>query len=255
MSERMSVRGRVIVITGASSGLGRHFSNYLASQGAIIAACARRMPLLEALVSEIRSAGGQAAAVPVDVTDGASVERVFEAVRISVGVPDVLINNAGATHTKPVHDLTEAEWDNVIDTNLKGAFMLSRAFSQQWRAGNRPGCIINIASILGLRVTGLVAPYAASKAGLIHLTQALAFELARFSIRVNAIAPGYIQTDMNRWYFESEAGQALIKRIPQRRLGHAEDLEDVLQLLASDASAYMTGVTIPVDGGHLCSAL
>jgi NAD(P)-dependent dehydrogenase (short-subunit alcohol dehydrogenase family) len=255
MSERMSVRGKVIAITGASSGLGRHFSKYLASQGATIAACARRMPLLEELVAEIEGAGGRAMAVPVDVTDAASVEGLFETIRRGIGTPDVLINNAGATHTKPLHDLTEAEWDIVVDTNLKGAFMLSRAFSQQWRTGGRPGCIINIASILGIRVTGLVAPYAASKAGLIHLTQALAFELARFSIRVNAIAPGYIETDMNRWYFQTEPGQALLKRIPQRRLGQAEDLEDVLQLLASDASAYMTGVTIPVDGGHLCSAL
>ena len=255
MSERMSVKDKIIVITGASGGLGRHFSKYLAAQGAKVAACARRIPLLEALVAEIRGDGGQAIAVPVDVTDAASVDRVFEAVAKGLGLPDVLINNSGATHTKAIHDLTEVEWDSVIDTNLKGAFMLSRAFSQQWRSSGRPGCIINMASILGLRVTGLVAPYAASKAGLIHLTKALAFELARFSIRVNAIAPGYIETDMNRWYFETAAGQALIKRIPQRRLGRAEDLEDVLQLLASDASAYMTGVTVPVDGGHLCSAL
>jgi NAD(P)-dependent dehydrogenase (short-subunit alcohol dehydrogenase family) len=251
----LNVKDKVIVVTGASSGLGRHFSIFLASQGAKVAACARRLPLLEALVGEIKSGGGRAIALPLDVTQAESTQGLFEAVKNGLGTPDVLINNSGLTLNDAVLDQTESNWDAVLDTNLKGAFMLSAAFGRQWKAGAHPGCIINIASILGIRVAGMVAPYAVSKAGLIHLTQSMALELARHSIRVNAIAPGYVETDLNQGFFASPAGQAMLKRIPQRRLGRAEDLDGALLLLASDASAYMTGAVIPVDGGHLLSTL
>jgi NAD(P)-dependent dehydrogenase (short-subunit alcohol dehydrogenase family) len=251
----MNVKDKVIAITGASSGLGRHFSKFLAAKGAKIAVCARRMPLLETLVDEIKSEGGAALAVQLDVTQAASIESVFDAIQSRLGMPDALINNSGLTLNNPVLEQTEADWDAVMDTNLKGAFMLSSAFGRQWKANSRAGSIINVASILGIRVAGMVAPYAVSKAGLIHLTKSMAFELARYSIRVNAIAPGYIETDINRGFFLTPAGEAMLKRIPQRRLGRAEDLDGALLLLASDASAYMTGVVIPVDGGHLLSTL
>jgi len=251
----MNVKDKVIVVTGASSGLGRHFAKFLAAKGAKIAVCARRLPLLDTLVDEIRRGGGRAIAVPLDVTQATSNESVFEAVKAGLGMPDVLINNSGLTRNDPVLDLTEADWDAVLDTNLKGAFMLSSAFGRHWKSNAKPGCIINIASILGIRVAGMVAPYAVSKAGLIHLTKSMALELARHSIRVNAIAPGYIETDLNRGFFASPAGETMLKRIPQRRLGKAEDLDGALLLLASDASAYMTGAVIPVDGGHLLSTL
>ena len=251
----MNVKDKVIVITGASSGLGRHFAGYLASQGAMVAVCARRKPLLESLAAEIAGRGGRALAVPLDVTDTDSIERVFGAVEAGLGTPDVLINNSGLTINNPVLDQTEQDWDAIMETNLKGAFMMSSAFGRRWKAASHPGSIINVASILGIRVAGMVTPYSVSKAGLIHLTKSMAFELARHSIRVNAIAPGYIETDINRGFFATPAGEAMLKRIPQRRLGRAENLDGPLLLLASDASTYMTGVVIPVDGGHLLSTL
>ena len=251
----MDVKDKVIVVTGASSGLGRHFSTLLAANGARVAVCARRMPLLESLVAEIEAKGGRAMAFALDVTQAGSIEILFDAVKGGLGMPDTLINNSGLTVTNPVLEQTEAAWDSIMDTNLKGAFMASSAFGRGWKAASRAGNIINIASILGIRVGGLVAPYAVSKAGLIHLTKSMAFELARHAIRVNALAPGYIETDINRGFFETPAGAAMLKRIPQRRLGRAEDLDGALMLLASDASAYMTGVVIPVDGGHLLSTL
>ena len=251
----MNVKDKVIVVTGASSGLGRHFAMFLASRGAKVAVCARRMTLLETLVTDIESAGGRALAVPLDVTDSASVDSVHDKIEKGLGAPDVLINNSGQTLNNPVLEQKEADWNAIMDTNLKGAFMLSIAFGRHWKSSARPGCIINIASILGIRVAGMVAPYSVSKAGLIHLTKSMALELARYSIRVNAIAPGYIETDINRGFFATPTGDAMLKRIPQRRLGRAEYLEGALLLLASDASTYMTGVVIPVDGGHLLSSL
>jgi NAD(P)-dependent dehydrogenase (short-subunit alcohol dehydrogenase family) len=251
----MNVKDKVIVITGASSGLGRHFATFLASHGARVAVCARRMPLLENLVADIAGRGARALAVPLDVTDPVSVDTLFDKVKSGLGAPDVLINNSGLTANNAVLEQTAADWDAVMDTNLKGAFLLSTAFGRQWKAASSPGSIINIASILGIRVAGMVTPYSVSKAGLIHMTKSMAFELARYSIRVNAIAPGYIETDINRGFFATPAGEAMLKRIPQRRLGRAEYLEGPLLLLASDASTYMTGVVIPVDGGHLLSTL
>ena len=251
----LSIAGKVIVITGASSGLGRHFALSLSAAGAHVALCARRLPLLQEFQAGIESNGGRALSVPLDVLDPASVERVYDAVRASLGEPDVLINNSGTTVGKGWLEQSEADWDAVLDVNLKGAFLMSTAMSRHWKADSRPGVIINIASILGLRQAGGVGPYAVSKTALIQMTKTMAFELARFGIRVNAIAPGYVQTDINRGFLDSPAGQAMIKRIPQRRMGRAEDLDGAMRLLVSDASAYITGIVIPVDGGHLLSTL
>jgi NAD(P)-dependent dehydrogenase (short-subunit alcohol dehydrogenase family) len=183
------------------------------------------------------------------------VAGAFAAIPAEFGVPDIVINNAGTTHAAMALDQTEADWDRVVDTNLKGAFLVAQEAARRLIAANKPGSIINIASVLGLRQAATVAPYAASKAGLIQLTRELALEWARYGIRVNAIAPGYFLSALNRDYFTTAAGEALVKRVPQRRLGEPADLDGALLLLASDASRFMTGAVLSVDGGHSVSTL
>lgn len=244
--------GRRALVSGASSGLGAHFARLLARKGAEITVAARRGDALEALCAEIRGNGGTAHPLILDVTDAAALAAALPASSPSF---DILINNAGVSGAAAALDVAEADWDRVIDTNLKGAFLLAQAVARGMRQGGRGGAIVNIASILGLRVAGHVAAYTASKAGLIQLTKALALEWARERIRVNALCPGYIETDFNRDFFASDAGVALIKRIPQRRLGKPEELDGALLLLCSDAGSYITGSTIAVDGGHLVSSL
>ena len=253
MADRFDLSGKVALVTGASGGLGLHFARTLAEAGAKVALAARRKEQLEANVASI---GGEAAiAVAMDVTDPDSVERGIAEVAELLGPPGIVVNNSGVTATRSALDLDAAEWDRIMDTNLKGAWLVARAAARRLIAAQLPGSIVNIASILGFRVAGHVAPYAASKAGLVQLTRALALEWARHRIRVNAIAPGYIETDLNRDFFGSEVGKALVARIPQRRLGQIGDLDGALLLLASDASTYMTGSSIVVDGGHLQSTL
>ncbi|RIW00231.1 SDR family NAD(P)-dependent oxidoreductase [Azospirillum brasilense] len=251
----LSLTNRTALITGASAGLGRHFAGVLAAAGARVALAARRRESLDAAVAEIEAAGGQAIAVPLDVTDAASVRDGVREAAGALGGLDILVNNAGATVAKPALDYAEEEWDRVIDTNLKGAFLTAQETARVMREQGRGGSIVNIASILGLRVAGHVVAYTASKAGLVQMTQALALEWARYGIRVNALAPGYMETDLNRDFLATDAGQALIRRVPQRRLGRLADLDGPLLLLCSDASAYMTGAVVPVDGGHLVSTL
>lgn len=248
--------GRVALVTGASGGLGLHFARTLAGAGARVALAARRREQLEANVATIAAARGEAAAVAMDVTDPESVARGVAEVAERFGAPaTIVVNNSGITAAETALDLDPAAWDKVMDTNVKGAWLVARAAARRMIDAGVGGSVVNIASILGFRVAGRVAPYAASKAGLLHLTRALAFEWARYGIRVNALAPGYIETDLNRDFFASDPGKALIARIPQRRLGRPEDLDGALLLLASDASAYMTGSAIVVDGGHLQSTL
>ena len=251
----LSLTNRTALVTGASAGLGRHFAGVLAAAGARVALAARRRESLDAAVAEIEEAGGQAIAVPLDVTDAASVRTGVREAAGALGGLDILVNNAGATVAKPALDYAEEEWDRVIDTNLKGAFLTAQETARVMREQGRGGSIVNIASILGLRVAGHVVAYTASKAGLVQMTQALALEWARYGIRVNALAPGYMETDLNRDFLATDAGQALIRRVPQRRLGRLADLDGPLLLLCSDASAYMTGAVVPVDGGHLVSTL
>ena len=249
------LRGKVAIVTGASSGLGRHFATVLAAQGAKVGLAARRVDALQAVAEEIRATGGTALAVSMDVTNAASVAAGVRSIETELGGIDILVNNSGTSIAKPLLDQTEADWDAVVDVNLKGAFLVAREVAARMRDQQRSGSIINIESILSFRQAGSIAPYAASKAGLTQLTRSMAAELARFRIRVNGIAPGYFATDINREFFDTEPGRALIKRIPQRRLGELADLDGPLLLLASDASRYMTGATLVVDGGHLCSSL
>lgn len=244
--------GKTALVTGASGGLGLHFAKCLAAQGAAVILSARRRAMLDQACDEICATGGDARTLEMDVSNADSVTAAFATLEDGL---DILVNNAGVTTTQRAQDLEEAAWDKILDTNLKGAFLVAQAAARSMRASGRGGVIVNIASILGLRVAGGVSPYAASKAGLIQLTKALALEWARDRIRVNALCPGYIETDLNRDFFASDAGQALIKRIPQRRLGKPEELDGALLLLCSDAGAYITGAEIPVDGGHLVSSL
>lgn len=242
----LDLSGKRAFVTGASSGLGAHFARVLAAAGAHVVVGARRKEKLDTLVAEI---GGQA--VQLDVTDSASIRAALA----EAGPVGILINNAGVTNTKPVLEQTEEDWASIFNTNLTGAFTMACEVARRARDGAIGASIVNIASILGLRQGGQVTPYAVSKAALIQMTKQLALELARHDIRVNAIAPGYIETELNDEFFESAPGAALIKRIPQRRLGQLSDLDGALLLLASDASRYMTGSVIAVDGGHLVSSL
>ena len=233
-------------VTGASSGLGEHFARCLGAAGASVVLAARRAERLTALQAELAGKGIVASVVDLDVTSSDSIAAALEAAR-SV---DIVVNNAGISIVKPALDMPEQDWDSVVNTNLRGAWLVAQGAAKRWVAAKKPGVIVNIASILGLRTIGQVAPYNASKAGLIHLTRALAMEWARYNIRINAICPGYIETEMNSAFWKTPGGQKLIDRIPQRRIGKPEHLDGALLLLASDAGEFMTGSVITVDGGH-----
>jgi NAD(P)-dependent dehydrogenase (short-subunit alcohol dehydrogenase family) len=239
------------LVTGASSGLGAHFAEVLAWAGAEVILAARREEELAMIAERIRENGGRCTPVTLDVTDAASIEAIGPRIE-RVGI---LVNNAGVVREAGALEVSETDWDTVLDTNIKGMFFMAQAAAKVMRTHGRGGSIINIASILGIRQAVGVLPYAVSKAGAIQLTKTLALELARFRIRVNALAPGYLNTELNNDYCNSDAGLAMIRRIPQRRLGRLEDLDGPLLLLASDASAYMTGSVLTVDGGHLVSTL
>ena len=251
MSKRFDLSGKVALVTGASSGLGVHFARCLGSAGAAVVLAARRADRLASLQAELGQQNVKATTVDLDVQSGPSIAAALDA----AGPLDIVVNNAGISIVKPALDMPEDDWDAVVDTNLRGAWLVAQGAAKRWVADKRPGVIVNIASILGLRTIGQVAPYNASKAGLIHLTRALAMEWARHDIRVNAICPGYIETEMNGAFWKTPGGQRLIERIPQRRIGRPEHLDGALLLLASKAGEFMTGSVLTVDGGHTVKSL
>jgi len=255
MSKIFDLTGKVALVTGASSGLGLHFARTLSANGAAVAVTARRRERLASLVDEVQAAGGKAAAIAVDVMSADSIRAGYAEAEMALGPIDIVVNNAGISIVKPALEMPEASWDEVVNTNLRGAWLVVQTAAQRMTAAKRAGRIINIASILGLRTIGQVAPYNAAKAGLLHLTRALAMEWARHGIQVNAISPGYIETEMNDAFWRTPAGQRLIERVPQRRLGKPTHLDGALLLLASDAGAFMTGANIVVDGGHTVNSL
>lgn len=255
LNSLFDLTGKTALVTGASSGLGRHFALTLARAGAQVVIAARRADKLADAVKEIEALGGKAVAVSMDVVDRASVIAALDEAVSRLGPIDILVNNAGVSGTKRPLDYDDADWDWVVGTNLKGAWVVAQETARRMVAAKRPGSIINITSILGSRVTNLLTPYIAAKAGLKNLTQALALEFARYEIRVNSLAPGYFITELNEKELKGEQGEKLRLRIPTRRFGEYEHLEGPLLLLASKAGAHMTGAEIVVDGGHLVNPL
>ncbi|MGH7048215.1 MAG: SDR family NAD(P)-dependent oxidoreductase, partial [Stellaceae bacterium] len=237
------------------SGIGRHLALLLAAAGAKVALAARRTDRLGEAAREITAEGGACLPLALDVTQPDSVATAVAAAEAGLGPLTLLVNNAGVVVSKPVLDHTEAEWDYVLDTNLKGAWLMAREFARHLVERGRPGRIVNIASVLGSRTISRVPSYCAAKAGLIHLTHVLAMELARHGILVNALAPGYVETDFNRDFLKSDAGKKLAGRIPLRRAAQPDDLDGAMLLLASPAGAYITGAVIAVDGGHAVAAI
>ena len=253
--ESFRLDGQVALVTGASSGFGRHFGAVLARAGAKVALGARRTERVQAACDEINGAGGEAVAVTLDVTDTGSIAAAFNAVEQAFGLVTVVVNNAGISIPKPLVNLEDDDWAQVIDTNLNGVAYVTREASRRMIAAKRGGSVINIASILAHREQKMLTSYAASKAGVVQFTRTAALELAPHDIRVNAICPGYFETDLNRDWLASDDGQALIRRVPQRRVGDLDDLNGPLLLLASHAGALMTGASLTVDGGHTLSSL
>jgi NAD(P)-dependent dehydrogenase (short-subunit alcohol dehydrogenase family) len=255
--DRFRLDGKTVAITGASSGLGHHFAGVLASVGARVVLGARRVDKIEARVGELRSQGAQALGTSLDVADPTSFARFLDTAWDTYGSLDVLIHNAGVeAGAKTYAMIDESDWDTVFDTNLKSVWLGTKLYTERVIARSQGGGnVVNIASITAFRTIKGQFPYAVSKAAVVKATEVMALEAAKFSIRVNAIAPGYILTDVSRVLLESERSPAFEKRIPQRRYGRFDDLDGALLLLASDASTWMTGSTITVDGGHVVAEL
>jgi NAD(P)-dependent dehydrogenase (short-subunit alcohol dehydrogenase family) len=249
------LKGKRVLVTGASSGLGAHFVSVLAGEGAHVVAAARRLDRLEALARDCAALPGKVIPLALDVGSVSAIEAGLAEASAALGGLDVLINNAGIAEPERALELTEAQWDAHLDINLKGCFFAAQSAARIMAKQETGGSIVNIASILGERVAISVAPYSAAKAGLIQLTKSLALEWARYRVRVNALAPGYVITDLNRDFFETEQGRALLSRVPMRRAADLADLDGPLLLLCSDASRFMTGAVVAVDGGHLVSGL
>lgn len=249
------LEGKVALVTGASSGLGRHFARVLAAAGCVVGLAARREAHLTALADDIEAAGGRGVVLRTDVTDAASVAASVATLSDAAGAPTILVNNAGMAQGASFLDATDDDTRRVFALNQMAAWTVAQTVCKGMIAAGQGGSLINIASITGERPIGGAAAYAVSKAAVIHMTKVMALELARHDIRVNALAPGYFSTDMNRDFLASEAGQKLLRRSPMRRAGAMEELDAPLLMLASGRGSFMTGAVIPVDGGHLVSTL
>ncbi|MNZ37423.1 SDR family NAD(P)-dependent oxidoreductase [Pseudomonas jinjuensis] len=251
-----SLVGKTVLITGASSGIGAHFAHTVTAAGARVVIGARRVDRLQVLAAELRDKGAKVLDVAMDVTSRDSVEAAFDAAEAAFGVVDVVVNNAGIGNGRRALDISEEDWRAMLSTNLDGVWRVAQCAARRMVKAGRPGSIINIASILGLRVGMQLSHYCTAKAGVVQLSKSLALELARSNIRVNAIAPGYYKTEINDTHFETEEGMAYIRHmVPMRRLGQLEELNGPLLLLASEAGSFMTGSVLAVDGGHLVNSL
>jgi NAD(P)-dependent dehydrogenase (short-subunit alcohol dehydrogenase family) len=249
-AELFDLTGRVALVTGASSGLGLRFAQVLAANGAAVALVARRAERLKDAKAKIERTGGKAIAIAADVLDRAQMSSAFDRAEAALGTVTVLVNNAGVAHATRATDLTEEEWNRVIRTNLDAVFFWAQEGARRMLAANKKGAIVNIASVLGFGVSKGTIAYATAKAGVIPMTKALGLELAFKGVRVNAIAPGWFVTEINREYLEG-AGKGLTRDIPVGRFGQDGDLDGALLLLASDAGSYIAGATIVCDGGQM----
>ena len=247
----VDLNGKVALVTGASSGLGRQAAIALAGAGAKVAVTARRLDRLEALSAEIVASGGQAGPFALDVRDPASVEQVARDAAAALGPIDILVNNAGISVAKRPEDFTLDDYDFVHETNVKGPFLLAQAVGREMIKRRLGGKIINISSMMALRVTAKLTLYGMSKAAIAQMTKQMALEWARHDIQVNAICPGYIETEMNANYWLTEAGKGMVAAMPRRRIGKPDVMDGLLLLLSSGKSDYMTGALIPIDDGQI----
>lgn len=253
MTSTQNLSGKTALVTGASSGLGLQFATVLAAAGAKVALTARRTDKLAELQSRIAAKGGTAAAIAMDVTKVSSIETAVAKAEETLGPIDILVNNSGIATENRMGRFTEAQYDELMDTNLKGAFFVAQAVGQRMIEGKRRGRIINVASTAGLRPFTTLGLYGLSKAGLIYMTRSMAMEWARYGLCVNAICPGYIKTEINAAHWDTESGKKLVSMLPKRRVGNPEDLDGLILLLASDAGDSINGAIIPADDGWAAS--
>jgi len=257
MSYHIDLSGRVALVTGASSGLGAQFARTLAHAGAAVVLAGRRTERLKTLRAEIEGDGGDAHVVELDVTDHDSIKSAVAHAETETGTLDILINNSGVSTTQKLLDVQPDDYDFVMDTNTKGAFFVAQEVARRMIARSRgaaPGTftggrIVNIASMAGLRVLSQIGVYAMSKAAVVHMTRAMALEWGRYGINVNAIFPGYIDTEINHHHWQTEAGQKLVQMLPRKRVGQPKDLDAVLMMLCANESHFVNGAVIAADDG------
>ena len=257
MAYSIDLSGRVALVTGASSGLGAQFARTLSRAGAAVVLASRRLERLKELRAEIESEGGDAHVIALDVTDMDSIKSAVAHAETEVGSIDILVNNSGVSTTQRIQDVGEADYDFMFDTNVKGAFFVAQEVGKRMLArarGAAPGTytggrIINIASMAGLRVMPQIGVYCMSKAAVVHMTRAMAMEWGKFGINVNAICPGYIDTEINHHHWQTEQGQKLVQMLPRKRVGKPEDLDALVVLLASGQSHFVNGAVIAADDG------
>ncbi len=257
MTYEIDLSGRVAFITGASGGLGAQFARTLASSGAAVVLASRRVEKLKDLRAQIEGAGGDAHVLELDVTDQASIRSAVAHAETEVGSIDILVNNSGVSTTQHLVDVSAENFDFMFDTNVKGAFFVAQEVGKRMLAraqGAAPGSftggrIINVASVAGLRVLPKIGVYCMSKAALIHMTRAMAMEWGRFGINVNAICPGYIDTEINHAHWHTDSGQKLMQMLPRKRIGQPQDLDALLVMLCSDQSHFINGAVISADDG------
>jgi NAD(P)-dependent dehydrogenase (short-subunit alcohol dehydrogenase family) len=257
MAYNIDLSGRVAFITGASSGLGAQFARTLASAGAAVVLASRRLDKLKELRSIIDGEGGDAHVIELDVTDHASIKSAVAHAETEVGSIDILVNNSGVSTTQRLQDITPDDYDFMFDTNVKGAFFVAQEVGKRMLArakGSAPGNytggrIVNVASMAGLRVLPQIGVYCMSKSAVIQMTKAMALEWGKYGINVNAICPGYIDTEINHHHWQTEAGQKLVQMLPRKRVGHPKDLDAILVTLCSDESHFINGAVIAADDG------